>query len=309
MKTLQEIQKEVYDWSVKTFGDINNNISLETGVPCGSWNALFGLMEELGELARTHICANQGRKGYDDEAKRRRDRIDAACDAMIFLCDYAAREGFDLQEELHRTWTEIVSKRTLQNWEQHNHEPKEQEWEFGTPPLELLVNVPVVLEYYFTNMESEVHEWNSKEQQTRYETAEQYWHDLCYWRVKSDDRKPIPTHIQNLDGTVETLDQTTKYAAKLAKTNPLVLQQTGQGFAEPSEEVEEPKIKRPVMTGEEWAEYYGVSILGTEGWLKHCVNFKTHKLVERDFFILLSESSAAKSKNVEELMLRFLGNV
>lgn len=122
MLQLQEIQKQVAEWSQKTFGDNQNNLSKETGVACGSWNALFGIQEEVGELSRTHICGNQARKGYDKPEKRRSDRIDACCDILIFLCDYAAREGFDLQEELHRTWTTIVSKRTLANWEQHAHD-------------------------------------------------------------------------------------------------------------------------------------------------------------------------------------------
>ncbi len=130
MKSLQQIQKEVAEWSLKTFGNNGENFSKERNIPCASWNALFGLVEEVGELSRTHICANQSRKGYDQTpegiAKAHRDRIDACCDIMIFLSDYAAREGIDLQEELNHTWDTIVSKRTLANWEQHNHEPKEE---------------------------------------------------------------------------------------------------------------------------------------------------------------------------------------
>lgn len=124
MKSLQQIQQEAAEWDQKTFGTNDDNYSKETGSPCGSWNNFFGIVEEIGELARTIICANQGRKGYSDSAKRKRDRIDSCCDILIFLMNYSSREGFDLQTELNRTWDEIVSKRTLANWEQHNHKPK-----------------------------------------------------------------------------------------------------------------------------------------------------------------------------------------
>lgn len=122
MKDLQQLQKEIADWSVKTFGDNSHNLSKANGFPMGSQNALTGIVEEVGELNGATICKHQGRKGFGDQNKFASFRNDAIADIMIFLCDYAAREGVDLLTVLNETWDKIVSKRTLENWEEHSHE-------------------------------------------------------------------------------------------------------------------------------------------------------------------------------------------
>lgn len=129
MKDLQHLQREIGEWSEKQFGDNNNNCSKLTGYPMGSANALTGMIEELGELNHTTICYHQGRRGYDSNtedgvAKYKSDRDDALADLMIFMCDYAYREGTDLLTILNQTWDKVVSKRTVQNWEEHTHEVK-----------------------------------------------------------------------------------------------------------------------------------------------------------------------------------------
>lgn len=119
MDGLQEIQQQIGTWSKELFG---NNVSLVTGHPMYSQNALTGLVEEVGELNHVTICHHQGRRGYDDEAKYKADRDDALADILVFLCDYACREGVDLLTVLNSAWTKVVSKRNLQNWSTVNHE-------------------------------------------------------------------------------------------------------------------------------------------------------------------------------------------
>lgn len=133
-KSLQDIQTEIGEWSYKTFGD---NVSKTTGQKLYSQNALTGLVEEVGELNRCVICRHQGRRGYDNEEKYRVDVSDALADILIFLCDFAYREGFNLQSILNTTWNNIVSKRTLDNWEQHTHEKIEQTGQGFAEPKEL----------------------------------------------------------------------------------------------------------------------------------------------------------------------------
>lgn len=120
LKDLQTLQREIGRWSQEQFG---NNVSKVTGFPMGSQNALTGIVEEVGELNHVTICRNQGRRGYDDTAKYERDRNDALADILVFMCDYAEREGVDLLTILNDTWNKVVSKRTVANWEDHTHEP------------------------------------------------------------------------------------------------------------------------------------------------------------------------------------------
>lgn len=124
MKSLEQIQNEVGQWSQANFGD---NISKVTGLPMFSQNALTGLVEEVGELNHATICHHQGRRGYDPtteagEAKYVADRNDALADILIFLCDFAYREGVSLLQLVNKAWEETVSKRNMQNWEQHSHD-------------------------------------------------------------------------------------------------------------------------------------------------------------------------------------------
>lgn len=125
MKDLQQIQREIGEWSRKQFG---NNISHMTGDPRYSQNALTGIVEEVGELNHVTICAHQGRRGYEQtregREKYKADRDDALADILIFMCDYAEREGTDLLTLLNQTWDKVVSKRTVADLDQHTHETK-----------------------------------------------------------------------------------------------------------------------------------------------------------------------------------------
>lgn len=125
LKTLGQLQKEVNAWSVATFGDNDHNFSKVTGLPCGSQSALTGVVEEVGEINHVVICSHQGRRGYDDPAKRRADLEDGVADLMIFLLDFCGRENIDLEAVLNNTWDKVVSKRNLQNWEQVSHDSPE----------------------------------------------------------------------------------------------------------------------------------------------------------------------------------------
>jgi NTP pyrophosphatase (non-canonical NTP hydrolase) len=107
-KSLPEIQDEVAGWSLVNFGD---QISKATGQVMGSLNPLHGMMEEMGELVRCHLKRDQGIRGFDNPEKFATKRNDALADILIFMCDYASREGVDLLTVLNDTWNRVVSKR------------------------------------------------------------------------------------------------------------------------------------------------------------------------------------------------------
>lgn len=126
-----ELQLAIGEWSKENFGA--GNVSKVTGQSLFSQNPLTGLVEEVGELNGVTIKHHQGRSGYGPgpagRAKYRKDRNDAIADILIFLSDYACREGVVLHDVLEGTWLKIVSKRTVkptaegqENWVAHSHE-------------------------------------------------------------------------------------------------------------------------------------------------------------------------------------------
>lgn len=110
---LEEIQSRVGYWSQLNFGD---QTSKATGVPLGSLAPLMGVAEELGELFHATLKRHQGIRGFDNDETFIAARNDAVADILVYLCDYASREGFSLLEALNETWDRVVSKR---NWKEN----------------------------------------------------------------------------------------------------------------------------------------------------------------------------------------------
>lgn len=88
MKTLDEIQAEVGRWSRENFGRQESKV--EPGLALGPLAPLLGIGEELGEWAEAW------------EEGRTPEIRDSLGDVVIFLCDYACREGFSVAAELAR---------------------------------------------------------------------------------------------------------------------------------------------------------------------------------------------------------------
>ena len=105
--SLREIQREIGEWSRRNFGD---QVSKSTGQVLGSLSPLLGIQEELGELCHVVLKRHQGIRGYDDDAKYQAERDDAMADIMVYLCDYASREGVDLEGVLTMTWNRVKSR-------------------------------------------------------------------------------------------------------------------------------------------------------------------------------------------------------
>jgi NTP pyrophosphatase (non-canonical NTP hydrolase) len=110
--TFQQIQAEIGRWSTENFGNnvSKDETSVNFGHPLGSLPSLLGMQEELGELARAVARRHQGR-GYDDPKDHRNAKEDALSDLLVFMCDYATREGIDLMVVLNRVWQKVKLRR------------------------------------------------------------------------------------------------------------------------------------------------------------------------------------------------------
>jgi len=92
---LRQIQQEVKEWSLKNFENQQ------------SWKPLLGAVEEIGELSHAHLKASQGIRTHENHDD---DKKDALADIIIYLCDYASREGINLEQELIKTWNEVKQR-------------------------------------------------------------------------------------------------------------------------------------------------------------------------------------------------------
>jgi NTP pyrophosphatase (non-canonical NTP hydrolase) len=111
LKSLAQIQREIGEWATGQFGD---NVSKWTGQTLGSLVPLGGVTEEVGELWHPTIYRHQAR-GFNTEAEYREAIEDGMSDLLIYLCDYASREGISLHEALNKVWQK-VSLRTQKAW-------------------------------------------------------------------------------------------------------------------------------------------------------------------------------------------------
>lgn len=88
---------------------IEHNFPGETG-----HQAVFGMMEELGELCHALLKAEQGIRGIS-AAKARELVIDAHCDLIIFSLTLADNMGYDLEEELKKVWHKVKQRDWVEN--------------------------------------------------------------------------------------------------------------------------------------------------------------------------------------------------
>lgn len=111
-KTLEDVQHEVGAWAREQFGDnvSKDDQTIMHGHAMDWVPAVFGMVEELGELCRVLGRRIQGRFG-GDSAKARADIEDALADQLVFTCDFASRWGVDLTAALNKAWGKVSKRR------------------------------------------------------------------------------------------------------------------------------------------------------------------------------------------------------
>src|SRR5204862_215279 len=95
MKTINEIQEEIKNWSYHNFGNHP------------AYHPLMGIAEEVGELNHHFLKREQNIRTNEDHDEGIEDAI---ADLMIYLMDFCNCEGIDLNITLNKTW-EKVKKR------------------------------------------------------------------------------------------------------------------------------------------------------------------------------------------------------
>jgi NTP pyrophosphatase (non-canonical NTP hydrolase) len=99
--TLTRLQKEQWEWSNRNFP--NNK----------AYHVLLGAMEELGELAHSHLKMEQGIRGTSEE--HRIKAADAIGDIIVYLAGYCSHVGFDFQKVVEQTWDEVKERDWVDN--------------------------------------------------------------------------------------------------------------------------------------------------------------------------------------------------
>ena len=95
---LDQLQREVGDWSFQQFG-----------VDQPDLYPLLGVSEEYGELVHSVLKIQQGIR-LDDEDVGKEAEKDAVGDMIVYLLDFCERRGLDASECVEKAWGE-VSKR------------------------------------------------------------------------------------------------------------------------------------------------------------------------------------------------------
>ncbi len=90
---LRKIQAKHWEWAKKNFGKPPAH------------QPLLGALEELGELAHSHIKAEQGIRGSKEDHDAA--GIDAVADILLFLMQYCSIKGWDMQDLLEGTAKEV----------------------------------------------------------------------------------------------------------------------------------------------------------------------------------------------------------
>ncbi len=92
----EQFQAEVKEWAARNFP--NNE----------PYYCLLGAVEEIGELSHAHLKELQQIRGSAE--KHQADAKDAVADCIIYLTDYCARRGWNLDEILQETWNQVKQR-------------------------------------------------------------------------------------------------------------------------------------------------------------------------------------------------------
>lgn len=124
--SLDQFQTEQNEWRLRNFPGTKDPALVLIGVveelgELADEHMISSLMllmvtSKLGALAHSHLKAAQGIRGTQEEhdAKAR----DSIGDMLVYMADYCNRRGWNLQEILETTWSEVRAR----DWQANKHD-------------------------------------------------------------------------------------------------------------------------------------------------------------------------------------------
>ena len=76
------------------------------------WEALAGIVEEVGELSHAHLKGFNKIRGLDDPQKVAAAKSDAIGDIFVYMASYCNTNDLDLEECIFSAWEEVQRR----NW-------------------------------------------------------------------------------------------------------------------------------------------------------------------------------------------------
>ena len=92
---LRRIQREQKTWATRNFGYVP------------PWQPLIGVVEELGELAHSHLKEVQNIRTNEDHIAKGQDAVG---DIVIYLIDYCNRRDWDFADIILETWKQVSAR-------------------------------------------------------------------------------------------------------------------------------------------------------------------------------------------------------
>lgn len=81
---------------------VGKNFPMSIGKP---WDALLGIVEEVGELAHAELKLKQGIRGTQDELVD--ECRDAIGDLFVYMMSYCNAREWDMQQIVELTWDKV----------------------------------------------------------------------------------------------------------------------------------------------------------------------------------------------------------
>jgi NTP pyrophosphatase (non-canonical NTP hydrolase) len=99
------VRLDFHELQLQQFAWVNHNFPDQLEDPLRQDDSFIGMVEELGEIARSILKLRQGIRGTEE--KWLRERKDGVGDLVIFLCSFCNSYGLSLQECVETTWAEV----------------------------------------------------------------------------------------------------------------------------------------------------------------------------------------------------------
>ena len=93
--TLSKVQKESKEWRERNFPHYSTE------------QMLLGVVEEVGELAHSHLKQSQNIRNNEDHVSKAKDAVG---DILIYMLGYCSLRDFNIEEILQETWDEVKQR-------------------------------------------------------------------------------------------------------------------------------------------------------------------------------------------------------